>query len=150
MKILIQRVKTAACIVDGCTTGAIGAGLLLFVSFNKADTPELLPKMARKVAHLRIFEDAEGKMNLSLKDTNPQVLSIPQFTLEAKTKKGHRPSFTEAMPPDKATEYYETFNAYLEREGISVETGAFQAHMDIKLTNDGPVTIILERTNAHD
>ncbi len=148
MKVLVQRVSQASCVVGGKTHSAIGAGLALFVSFQKGDDASLLPWMAKKVANLRIFEDSEGKMNVSVTDTGGEILSISQFTLEAKTQKGNRPSFTGAMPPTEANALYEQFNEMLRRQyAVSVATGAFQEHMDISLINDGPVTILLERTH---
>lgn len=150
MKVLVQRVTNAKCIVGDETIGAIKQGLCLFVSFRTGDTSDLLPIMAKKIAKLRIFEDDQGKMNRSLSDLNLSILSISQFTLEASTKKGHRPSFTDALEPAKAEAYYDLFNDALKKEGIHVETGSFQAHMQIQLINDGPVTLMLERTNNND
>jgi len=145
MKVLVQRVKEASCIVEEKEIAAIGKGYLLFVSFHQDDDTSIIPKMAKKVANLRIFEDEDGKMNHSIKDLNLQILSISQFTLEAKTRKGNRPSFTEALDPAKAETYYHLFTEALEEEGLFVYEGAFQARMDIKLVNEGPVTILLER-----
>lgn len=150
MKVLVQRVKSARCMVSNETIGAINEGLLLFVSFSANDTLESLPKMAKKVTHLRIFEDEAGKMNHSVLDFNYSILSISQFTLEAQTKKGHRPSFTNALNPTDAALYYDQFNALLKQYGILVETGSFQNHMTIELVNDGPVTIMLEEGVNHD
>ncbi len=150
MKILVQRVKKAACLVDGKPTGEIGNGFVLFVSFKQGDDASLIPYMAKKVANLRIFEDEAGKMNISLIDKGYSVLSISQFTLEAKTAKGNRPSFTEALDPKEADVLYNQFNDALSEKGIHVEEGVFQKHMDIQLTNDGPVTIMIERTNDND
>ncbi len=150
MKVLVQRVKEASCQSGGTTTGAIANGLVLFVSFNKSDDESLIPLLAKKIANLRIFEDEEGKMNLSLLDKGYAVLSISQFTLEAKTRKGNRPSFTEALAPDLANTYYQQFNKALEKKGIPVATGVFKEHMDITLTNDGPVTLLIERTKDND
>jgi len=145
VKVLVQRVKEAACIVEGKELAAIGKGYVLFVSFHQDDDAAIIPKMAKKVANLRIFEDEDGKMNHSIKEMNYRILSISQFTLEAKTRKGNRPSFTEALDPTKAETYYHMFTEALEDEGIFVYEGAFQARMDIKLINEGPVTILLER-----
>ncbi|MFH5880801.1 D-aminoacyl-tRNA deacylase [Liberiplasma polymorphum] len=150
MKVLVQRVKEATCIINQSPFSHIDKGLLLFVSFHTTDEAILIPQMAKKIAHLRIFEDEEGKMNLSLKDLQLQVMSISQFTLEASTKKGHRPSFTDALNPTLATIYYDQFNEALRKEGLFVSTGSFQAHMDISLINDGPVTILLERGMKND
>lgn len=145
MKVLVQRVKRASCVVNNQTTGSIEQGLLLFISFNHLDDETLIAPMAKKVANLRILEDDQGKMNLSIKPLNLPVLSIPQFTLEADTKKGNRPSFVNALNPSKATAFYDTFNRALEAEGVHVETGIFGADMAINLINDGPVTVMLEK-----
>ncbi len=150
MKVLVQRVEEAACYVDGELLGAIDQGLVLFVSFRFDDDLSLLPKMAKKVAHLRIFEDDFGKMNDNVLARSKQVLSISQFTLEAATRKGHRPSFTDALPPEKAEQFYYRFNEALMKEGLTVKTGSFQAYMKIHLINDGPVTILLERRGDND
>ncbi len=150
MKVLVQRVKTASCTVDGTITGHIDHGLCLFVSFRHSDDALIVQHLAKKVANLRIFEDTEGKMNLNVKAISSAVLSIPQFTLEANTKKGHRPSFTEACAPEKATTLFDDFNQALQQEGLQVARGVFSAHMNIALDNDGPVTIILERTHDYD
>ncbi len=150
MKVLVQRVNHAACVVDGKTIGEIGEGLLLYVGFRQGDDASSLPKMAKKVANLRIFEDKQGKMNLSVLDTSKAVLSISQFTLEAATKKGHRPSFTDALEPIQAEKLYDAFNRLLNQEGLSVETGSFQAMMQIHSINDGPVTLLLERRDKDD
>jgi D-tyrosyl-tRNA(Tyr) deacylase len=144
MKVLVQRVKQAACVVDGNPISAINQGLLLYVSFNQKDTIEVLPKMAKKVVHLRIFEDEAGKMNRSLLDLGFSILSISQFTLEASTKKGHRPSFTDALNPEEATLLYDQFNTLLKGYGVITKGGAFGEHMMIDAINDGPVTIMME------
>ncbi len=144
MKVLVQRVKQAQCLVNSEIVGSIEQGLLLYVSFSASDTLEILPKMAKKVTHLRIFEDEAGKMNHDLIDFHYSILSISQFTLEASTKKGHRPSFTNAMNPTDANAYYDQFNQLLREYGVNVQTGAFQETMAIASVNDGPVTIMLE------
>jgi len=150
MKVLMQRVTNATCTVDDVVTGAIQQGLLLFVSFRQSDDEVIINHLAKKVANLRIFEDGEGKMNRNVQATSNAVLSIPQFTLEASTEKGHRPSFSKACDPQKANTLFNRFNQRLEEEGLKVYKGVFSAHMNITLTNDGPVTIILERTHDHD
>ncbi len=150
MKVLVQRVKKAHCYIDNAHFSGIDTGLLLYVSFHQSDTVSLIPKLAEKVAKLRIFEDAQGKMNLSVKDIGGSVLSISQFTLEASTQKGHRPSFTDALAPDQASAFYDTFNDALQRLGIPVARGEFAAYMAIESINDGPVTILLERRNSND
>ena len=150
MKVLVQRVKKASCYINDSCFSSIDAGLLLYVSFHQSDTLELIPKIADKVAKLRIFEDSEGKMNLSVQDVSGSLLSISQFTLEASTSKGHRPSFTEALTPQKASEYYDYFNDCLRQLSLDVKTGDFGAYMAIESINDGPVTVLLERRNSHD
>ncbi|TVP96800.1 MAG: D-tyrosyl-tRNA(Tyr) deacylase [Acholeplasmatales bacterium] len=147
MQVLVQRVKEASCEVDGRPISAIAQGFVLFVSFHQTDTAALIPVMAKKVARLRIFSDAAGKMNRSLIDDHLEALSISQFTLEANTDKGHRPSFTEALDPDTAETFYLLFNEALENEGVLVKTGQFGAAMQVKLVNDGPVTLLLKRTH---
>ena len=146
MKVLVQRVKEARCVVDGSMTAHINQGLLLYVSFKQGDTVDLVGTMAKKIVNLRIFEDAEGKMNKAITPFNGAILSISQFTLEADTQKGHRPSFTAALNKDDANRLYEAFNSALRAYDVPVEVGVFQAHMDIISTNDGPVTIMIERT----
>ena len=147
MQVLVQRVKEATCEIEGRPVSTIGRGFVLFVSFHQSDTMMLIPKLAQKVARLRIFADDEGKMNRSLLDQQFEVLSISQFTLEACTDKGHRPSFTEALDPNQAEMFYHLFNEALEKEGVSVKTGQFGAEMQIHLVNDGPVTLLLKRMN---
>ena len=150
MKVLVQRVRQAACEINHQVVSSIGKGLLLYVSFHHTDTIDLLPKMAHKLKHLRIFEDDGGKMNLALKDFNYSVLSISQFTLEASTKKGHRPAFTDALEPVQAETFYNAFNQCLRELGVDVQTGAFQANMQIHSVNDGPVTLMIERKHNDD
>ncbi len=146
MKVLIQRVSSARCIIGGETYSEIGEGLLLFVSFHKDDDASAIEQLAKKTARLRIFEDEEGKMNRSALDLGREALSISQFTLEALTRKGNRPSFTEAMPPEKAEDYYHMFNEALARTGLDIKRGSFQSRMAIDAVNDGPVTVLLERS----
>ncbi len=145
MKVLAQRVKNAECAIDGKPHARIGKGLLLFVSFREDDARDVIPEMAKKVASLRIFADDEDKMNLSAKDVGLEILSISQFTLEADTKKGNRPSFTKAKAPKEAEIFFHAFGEALEREGLRVYEGVFGARMEISLVNDGPVTILLEK-----
>ena len=145
MKVLVQRVKEATCTIDDVAYSHIEEGLLLFVSFKQGDAADLIGPMAKKIAHLRILDDEEGKLNLSVKTLNLPVMSISQFTLEARTDKGHRPSFTEALEPELASLYYTMFNEALRKEGLTVKTGLFQAKMAISLINDGPVTLLIER-----
>jgi len=143
MRVTCQRVEKAKCVVNNVVTGEIEQGLLIFVGFKQDETEDNLKIMAKKIAHARLFDDYEGKMNLSVMDIKGSILSISQFTLYADTKKGHRPSYDKAAKADVASEYYKRFNEYL-REWIPVETGLFQAEMKIEAHNDGPVTIWYE------
>jgi len=144
MRAVIQRVSEASVTVDGALTGAVGKGLLVLLGVGHADTEEIARAMAAKIAKLRIFSDAEGKMNLSVHDVGGGVLAVSQFTLLADTRKGNRPSFTDAAPPDKANALYETFCNAVAAQGLPVGKGIFGAHMDVRLTNDGPVTIVMD------
>ena len=145
MRVVLQRVSRARVSVDGRTTGAIGSGLLLLVGFTDADTEESLSWMADKVLGLRVFADEHGKMNRSVVDTGGSLLVVSQFTLYGDTRKGRRPSFVEAAPPEVAIPLYERFLAQLRATEVPVQTGEFGAMMDVELVNDGPVTLILER-----
>lgn len=148
MRIVIQRVAQAAVEIEGNIKGQIGAGLLLLAGFTTDDTEEDLKWMAAKVAALRIFSDAEGKMNLSVKDVDGEALVVSQFTLYASTKKGNRPSYTNAAPPAVSIPLYERFVTLLEEAlGKSVQTGEFGADMKVSLLNDGPVTITIDTKN---
>ena len=144
MRAVVQRVSEAGVTVEGRVAGAIGKGLLVLVGIGHADTEETARTLAAKIARLRIFQDAEGKMNLSVQDVGGGVLAVSQFTLLADTRKGNRPSFTGAAPPEAANRLYEVFCAALADLGLPVARGIFGAHMDVRLTNDGPVTIIME------
>lgn len=144
MKVVLQRSKEAACRVGDEVTGEISSGLVLFVGIHGEDTEKDLAWMAEKVSNLRVFEDEAGKMNRSVLDEGGRVLSIPQFTLYGNTQKGRRPNFMEAAPPEQAKAYYLQFNELLAEQSVHVETGVFGADMDISLTNDGPVTLILD------
>lgn len=148
MRVVVQRCKQAKVTVDEDTIGSIGAGLVLLVGITHEDTEDNAAYLADKIAGLRIFEDPEGKMNLSLTDIGGSVLSVSQFTLYGDCRKGKRPSFIEAARPEKALPLYEKFNQMLEEKGISVETGRFGADMDVELVNWGPVTIMLEHPYA--
>ncbi|AKP66622.1 D-aminoacyl-tRNA deacylase [Companilactobacillus ginsenosidimutans] len=145
MKMVIQRVSQAKVSVDKKVLGQIDQGFCLLVAFADEDTDETLEYMARKVANMRIFSDENDKMNLSIKDIQGKILSISQFTLYADTKHGNRPSFTGAGNFEDSKKKYDRFNAALVEHGLEVETGEFGADMQIDLTNDGPVTIIMER-----
>lgn len=143
MKVVLQRVSHASCVADGEFTGEIDQGYVALVGFEASDTMEIVEKMASKIARLRVFEDENGKMNLSVMDVQGSVLSISQFTLYANAKKGNRPSFVRAAGPDIAIPLYDGFNEAL-KAFVPVKTGVFGADMKIDLVNDGPVTIILD------
>ena len=146
MKIIIQRVKKAQVSIEGQVQGEINQGLLLLVGVGPEDQKEDLDYAVRKLVNMRIFSDVEGKMNLSVKDIEGEILSISQFTLFADTKKGNRPAFTGAAKPDMAEALYQEFNQELAKE-VPVQTGIFGADMQVELVNDGPVTIILDTKN---
>ncbi|MCI9042060.1 D-aminoacyl-tRNA deacylase [Dubosiella newyorkensis] len=139
---VIQRVSSASCQVDEEYTGKIKKGLLVFVGFDSNDTQIEIEKMVKKIVHLRIFSDQEDKMNLSLLDIGGEILSISQFTLYADCKKGNRPSFIKAAKPILSKPLYEAFNLECQKY-VTTKTGIFGADMKIELTNDGPVTIVL-------
>ena len=145
MKIVLQRSKAASVTVDGQVTGAIDHGLVLLVGISEEDTEESCNWLAEKIAHLRIFEDEDGKMNESILDKQGAMLSISQFTLYGDCSKGRRPNFMKAAKPDQAEQLYNYFNQQLKAKGLHVETGIFGAMMDVQLINDGPVTLILEK-----
>lgn len=144
MKAVIQRAKDAAVRIDGKIKGEIDNGIVVLLGVTHEDKLEDIDYIANKIVHLRIFEDENDKMNLSLLDIEGSILSISQFTLYADTKKGRRPSFTQAAKPEQANELYEKFNDVLRSKGVHVETGEFGAMMDVSLTNAGPVTIIID------
>ena len=146
MKIIIQRVKKAQVSIEGQVYGQIQQGLLLLVGVGHEDQQEDMDYAVRKLVNMRIFSDDEGKMNLSVKDIQGEILSISQFTLFADTKKGNRPAFTGAAKPDMAEAFYQDFNQKLAQE-VTVQTGIFGADMQVELINDGPVTIILDTKN---
>ena len=140
----MQRVLQASVTIDDQLYSEIGKGYLLLVGFEEGDTADILPEMARKVVELRIGEDENGKMNLSIKDTGGEILSVSQFTLYADCRKGRRPSFVKAAQPEVATVLYDKFNEELNKQGVTVRTGVFQADMKVGLINDGPVTIVMD------
>ncbi|WKZ33222.1 MAG: D-aminoacyl-tRNA deacylase [Thermodesulfobacteriota bacterium] len=143
MRAVVQRVSSASVSVSGRITGAIERGLLVFVGVEKGDGPEDLEYTASKITGLRVFEDREGRMNLDVKEAGGSLLVISQFTLLGDCRKGKRPSFVRAEEPQRAREMYEALVKRL-RESALVETGEFQAHMDVRLVNDGPVTVMLD------
>lgn len=145
MKALIQRVKNASVTINGELFSAIDKGLLVFLGVQKGDTKDNADKLAPKLVNLRIFEDENDKMNLSLKDVNGQMLVVSQFTLCGDCKKGTRPSFDNAELPDRANELYEYFVSQIKTNGIETKTGSFGAMMDVALINDGPVTFMIEK-----
>ena len=148
MKLVIQRVSNASVTIDGKVEGAIGEGLLLLAGIAPDDTEEDLQWLSRKTVQLRIFNDEAGKMNKSLQDVNGNILLISQFTLQASTKKGNRPSYTGAAPPEIAIPLYERFKQILSTDlGKPIQTGIFGADMKVSLLNDGPVTIIIDSKN---
>lgn len=148
MKIVLQRVASASVTVEDAVIGQIEQGLLLLVGVTHEDTIEDVNFLTDKILGLRIFEDAEGKLNLSVQDVYGQILSVSQFTLYGDCKKGRRPSFTKASKPEHAKALYEAFNTGLREKGMQVETGEFGAMMEVSLINDGPVTLILETENG--
>ncbi len=144
MRAVVQRVSRAAVRVDGAVTGAIERGLLVLLGVATGDGEAEARWIADKVAQLRIFEDQAGKMNLSVEDVRGGVLVVSQFTLLGDARKGNRPSFVAAAPPDRASALYERVSALLRERGLPLAQGVFRAHMDVELTNDGPVTILLD------
>lgn len=144
MRVVVQRVNKAQVTIDNEVVGKIKRGFLLLVGLREGDELDQVKKAADKIAKMRIFEDEDGKTNLSLKDVNGEILSVSQFTLLANTKKGNRPSFVEAMRPPKSKDLWENFNQELENRGFRVETGEFGADMQVSLENDGPFTIVLD------
>lgn len=146
MKIVIQRVMKASLTVEGKSRASINQGLVLLVGIGPDDTQEDLTYAVRKITNMRIFSDEEGKMNLSVRDIKGEVLSVSQFTLFANTKKGNRPAFTGAAQADLASHLYDQFNQEL-AQFVPVQTGIFGSDMQVFLTNDGPVTILLDTKN---
>jgi D-tyrosyl-tRNA(Tyr) deacylase len=144
MRLVIQRVSSACVTVDGTTIGQIGHGLCLLCGFTHGDDERIVEQMAAKCLNLRIFEDQDDKMNLSLADIKGAVLVVSQFTLYADCKRGRRPSFTDSADPDKAEKLYEKFVEILKNSGAEVQTGSFGAKMLVSINNDGPVTIVLD------
>lgn len=144
MRALVQRVSQASVTVNGAITGQINQGLLVLLGVGHGDTMKEVTWMAEKLVGLRIFDDSAGKMNLSVADVGGGMLVVSQFTLFGDCRKGKRPSFIDAAPPDLASDLYEKFVTAVRQTGIDVGTGAFREHMDVALVNDGPVTLWIE------
>jgi D-tyrosyl-tRNA(Tyr) deacylase len=145
MRVVLQRVSHATVHVGGATVGAIGSGFLALVGFTAGDSEREITWMAEKITGLRVFPDDSGKMNRDLREIGGSVLVVSQFTLYADARKGRRPSFVNAAPPEEAEALYTRFVQELAQRDVAVETGEFGALMDVELVNDGPVTLILER-----
>lgn len=144
MRVVVQRSKEASVTVNDKVVGSITKGFVLLVGVTHEDKEEDAAFLAEKIANLRVFEDEEGKMNYSILDKGGEILSVSQFTLYGDCRKGRRPNFMDAAKPEYALKMYERFNHYLREKGLKVETGEFGAMMDVQLTNDGPVTLIME------
>jgi D-aminoacyl-tRNA deacylase len=144
MRAVVQRVSEASVLVDRSVTGQIARGLLIFLGIRHDDTEARAEQLATKIGQLRIFPDSEGKMNLSLRDVSGEMLIVSQFTLYGDTGKGNRPSYAEAAKPERALQLYECFVESCRSRGFPVATGVFQAHMQVRLVNDGPVTILYD------
>jgi D-tyrosyl-tRNA(Tyr) deacylase len=147
MRVVLQRVSKASVTIDGRVAGAIGRGFCLLVGFTHGDTPAQVDWMAEKVAGLRLFSDAAGKMNLGLEEVGGGILVVSQFTLYGDTAKGRRPSFIDAARPELAIPLYQRFLEALRRLGLTVAAGEFGADMQVEIHNDGPVTLILDRVS---
>ena len=144
MRLVIQRVSAAAVRVEGATVGEIGRGLLVLAGIERGDRPEAVRAAAEKLAGLRVFEDAEGKMNLDTAAVGGAFLVVSQFTLAGSLERGRRPSFDRAAPPEEAAPLVDALVADLRQRGFRVETGRFRAHMEVALVNDGPVTLVAD------
>jgi D-aminoacyl-tRNA deacylase len=144
MRALVQRVSRASVRVNGEVRGSIGQGFLVLLGVGDGDDEAIATSIARKVATLRVFEDGAGKMNVGLAESGGAVLCISQFTLYGDVRRGNRPSFTEAAPPERARELYELFCSAIRAMGIPCEEGVFRAHMEVELVNDGPVTLMID------
>ena len=144
MRAVIQQVKNANVVVDNEEISKIDKGFLVFLGVKDTDTLDDLAYVKKKIEKLRIFEDKDGKMNLSLSDVGGKILLVSQFTLFGDVRKGNRPSFIEAARPEKANEFYEIMKNELMEDGFEVETGKFQTHMEVGLVNDGPTTILID------
>jgi D-tyrosyl-tRNA(Tyr) deacylase len=144
VRLVIQRVSSASVTVDAAVRGRIDAGLMVLVGFAVADTAAQLPWAADKIANLRIFEDDQGKMNLSVLDTKGAILLVPNFTLASDASKGRRPSFDGAMRPEQAEPMFNDLARMLAERGVPVQTGVFRAHMEVALVNNGPITLVID------
>jgi len=144
MRAVVQRVRSGSVVVDGETIARIGRGIVVLLGVGLNDTDREALWLAEKTANLRIFEDSDGKMNLSVLDVGGEALVVSQFTLYGDARKGRRPSFSEAAPPEKADELYQRYVEFLEKCGVRVQTGKFRAKMIVNIENDGPVTLILD------
>lgn len=144
MRAVVQRVNRGSVTVEGCVAGEIGRGLVVLLGVGRGDTKNDAGYLADKVANLRIFEDKPGKMNLSILDAGGSVLAVSQFTLFGDCRKGRRPGFSEASPPEEARSLYEIFVRELEKLGVRVAMGCFREHMTVEIINDGPVTLLLD------
>ena len=147
MRVVLQRVRRASVTVDGEPVASIDRGYLLLVGIGSRDAGDEVERMAEKVANLRLFADQDGKTNLALSDVGGEILVVSQFTLYADVRKGRRPSWTDAAPPDVASERVEAFARSLEGRGLTVSRGVFGAHMDVELLNDGPFTLVLDASS---
>jgi D-tyrosyl-tRNA(Tyr) deacylase len=145
MRILLQRVKSGKVLVEEKPVASIGHGLVVFLGIGRGDTEEQALFLTEKVAQLRIFEDEDGKFNRSILDVGGEAIVVSQFTLYADTRKGRRPSFTDAAPPEAASPLVDKFCEFLRARGVPTQTGIFAAHMQVEIHNDGPVTIWLEK-----
>jgi D-tyrosyl-tRNA(Tyr) deacylase len=150
VKVLLQRVSRAAVRVDGAVVGKVATGFVALVGVERGDTEADAAYFAAKTAELRVFPDARGKMNRSVLEARGAVLVVSQFTLAASTRRGRRPSFDAAAPPEAAEPLCRAFGEQLAARGVPVETGVFRAHMEVELVNDGPVTILLDPRPAND
>ncbi len=149
MRAVIQRVEEAAVKVEGATVGEISKGLLVLLAVEANDGLQDLAFLKKKILNLRVFEDEQGKMNLSLRDAGGSVLMVSQFTLYGDSRKGNRPSYSRAAPPTRAKEIYDELIKQLRQEGVTVEAGKFQAMMKVALINDGPVTLIVDSNRQY-